>query len=622
MGLNSPTTIAFLLKRRFLILSLLALAAFLILLGRLWYLQVIKGDEYALLSDRNRVRFVPVEPPRGPIFDRNGELLVENRPAFGVSVLRQEVEDPEQLLRRLSPLVNLSYEELKRRWDAGRRLPRFQPLVLANDIGRDAMEMIQERSIELPGVMIEVLPVRSYRHDQLAAHLFGYIGEITDRELQSERFDGYRSGDVVGKTGLERHLEKYLRGTAGERRVEVDAHGRELRQLKALEPIPGKKVFLTLDTKLQEATEAAFSSESGAAVAIDVATGDILASVSRPAYAPSLFSGGISVQQWSALVKDPFLPLQNRAIQGQYPPGSTFKIVTALAALQAGVASPGTVVDCNGSFTYADRVFRCWKRTGHGTTDLRKALRESCDVWFYKVALDLGIDRISQMAFDIGLGRGYDLPLDGEKRGIIPNRAWKRQRYGIPWYNGETVNASIGQGYVLTTPMQLAVMTAAVANDGKVLRPQLVKRVEDLDGEILFEAKPEILSTLDLAPGVLNTVRRGLEAVVSEPGGTGGACRLPGIRVAGKTGTAQVIKRRDDDKLAVEDPYLLRDHALFVAYAPADKPQIAVAVVVEHGGHGGSTAGPIARTIFAHYFGLEAPPEAPAGEEEIIESRD
>ncbi|OGR34158.1 MAG: penicillin-binding protein 2, partial [Desulfuromonadales bacterium GWD2_61_12] len=614
MGLNSPAAAAVLLRRRFLFLTILAVAVFLVLLGRLWYLQVIRAEDYQALSERNRVRYVPIEPPRGPVFDRHGELLVENRPAFGVSVLRNEVSFPEPLLQRLSTLLGISLEELKRRWEAGRRLPRYQPLPLATDIGRDAMEQIQENSLALPGVLIEVQPVRSYTHGAMAAHTFGYVGEISEKDLAGGKFEGYRSGDTVGKIGLEKHLEPYLRGTSGERRVEVDARGRELRQLKALEPVPGKKIYLTLDTALQEVAEGAFGDKAGAAVVLDVNSGEVLALVSRPGFDPALFSGGISVQRWSELVKNPLRPLQNRAIQGQYPPGSTFKIVTALAALQAGAASSGTTVDCSGSFAYGDREFRCWKKEGHGKTDLRKALRESCDVWFYEVALDLGIDRLAQMAFDLGLGQTNELPLDGERKGLIPTREWKRRNYGTSWYNGETVIAAIGQGYVLTTPLQLAVMTAAVANGGTVLRPQLLLRVEDLDGATLYEGKPEVKRILDFAPGVLPPVRRGLEAVVNDYGGTGAAARIDGIRVAGKTGTAQVIKRKEDNAVVIDDPYRFRDHALFVAYAPAERPQIAVAVVVDHGGHGGSSAAPIARAIMNQYFGLAPPLTQPVAE--------
>lgn len=617
MGLNAAAQ-ELLQRRRFYLLSLATLLVFALLLARLWYLQVIRGEDFAELSERNRTRYIPIAPPRGPMFDRNGELLVENRPAFGISVLRGEIDDQAALLRRLSELTTIPVEDFERRMYAGRRLPSYHPVPLADDIGRDAMEKIQEQGIELPGVLVEVRPVRSYTHGPAGAHLFGYISQLTERDLQDKRGDAYRIGDLIGRSGLEKYLEDELRGSGGEKRVEVDARGRELRQLKALEPIPGKKVYLTLDVALQEAAEQAFGEQSGAAVTLDVNTGEVLAMVSRPGFDPSLFASGISAADWKVLSTDPLHPLQNRAIQGQYPPGSTFKIVTAVAALEAEVATPATTVTCEGKMTLGDREIRCWKKEGHGSVDLKKALRESCDIWFYQVGLRLGIDRLSTLALDLGLGKTLDFPLDGEKKGLIPTRQWKKRRFGQGWYDGETAIAAIGQGYVLTTPLQLAVMTAAVANGGSVLQPQVVQRIEELDGTEFFALQPKVLRKLDLSAANLAAVRRGLEAVVNDPGGTAAICRLAEVRVAGKTGTAQVVKRKDDkDKSVTEDPREFRDHALFVAYAPAERPQVAVAVVVEHGGHGGSAAAPVARAILRKYFGLadEAPlalPEATA----------
>jgi len=474
---------------------------------------------------------------------------------------------------------------------------------------------VQEHSIDLPGVLTEVRPLRSYPYDKMAAHLFGYLGEITQHELQSAEFSGeYRSGDFVGKRGLEKLFEKYLRGVEGERRVEVDVKGRELRILKTQEPKPGNKVYLTLQRDLQRAAESALGEEAGAAVAIDVKTGEVLAMVSRPSFNPAIFARGISGKEWIALLQDPRHPLQDKTIQGQYPPGSTFKIVTALAALKAGVATPSTTVDCQGFLPLGNRDFRCWKKWGHGRTDLKKALKESCDVWFYKVSLDLGIDRIAEMARSLGLGSSLGFPLEGEKPGLIPDRQWKRRRYGVSWYDGETVIASIGQGYVLATPLQLAVMMASVANGGTVLRPQVVSRIEDLDGNILEQMTPDVINEAKLSPEDLKAVRRGIDAVVNEAGGTAWSSRLEGIKIAGKTGTSQVVKLKDkDDKTAKEEvAYRFRDHALFVGYAPADDPQIALAVVVEHGGGGSHAAAPVAKQIFASYFGISlTDPAAP-----------
>lgn len=604
------------LTKHFLLLSLVAVAVFLLLLLRLWYLQIIHAERYQVLSERNRIRYMPIEAPRGPMFDRDGRLLVDNRPAFGVAVMRQDIDDREVLLEQLSIYLGVDRPSLESRLRAGNRYPFYRPVVLADDVDRDLLERVQENSLTLPGVLIDVHPMRSYPHEDIAAHIFGYLGEITEAELVRLSGSGYRAGDKLGKSGMEQTLEPYLRGIEGQRLVEVDVRGKELRVLNIQDPLPGNKVYLTLDLDVQLAAEMALTRHAGSAVAMDVRTGEILALASRPAFNPALFARGITGTEWIELLQNPRHPLQNKAIKGQYPPASTFKIVTALAALRAGVATPNTRVDCYGSFTLGGREFRCWKRTGHGPTDMRKAMRESCDVWFYKVGLDLGIERLAEMAREMGMGSSLGFSLTGEKEGLIPDRAWKRARFNAPWYDGETVIASIGQGFVLSTPLQLAVVTATVANGGKVLRPQIVKRIEGWDGQIYHETEPEILNTVDFGAGNLAAVRRTLEAAVNEPQATGRASRLDSFRVAGKTGTAQVVRLKDDDKNQKEKgtPYRFRDHALFVAYAPAEEPEIAVAVVIEHGGSGGAIAAPVARSIFEAYFGLPVSvPEVPLG---------
>lgn len=621
MSLNAGWEEILGLKKRFLLFSLAAVVIFMLLILRLWYLQIISADRYRQLSEKNRIRYVPITAPRGPVYDRDGVLLVDNRPAFGISVLRQEIEDKELLLERLAAYLDVEKDELEKRWQGGARFPRYRPFPLAEDVSRDVLETIQENSIDLPGVLTEVRPLRSYPFGGLAAHLFGYLGEITQHELQSEAFGSdYRSGDFVGKRGLEKLFEKYLRGFEGERRVEVDVKGRELRILKTQDPKPGNKVFLTLKRDLQEAAETALGEEAGAVVVLDVKTGEVLVMVSRPSFNPAIFARGISGKEWIELLQNSRHPLQDKSIQGQYPPGSTFKIVTALAALKSGVASASTTVDCQGFMPLGNRDFRCWKKGGHGRTDLKKALKESCDVWFYKVSLDLGIDRIADMARSLGLGRSLGFPLEGEKSGLIPDRQWKKKRYGARWYDGETVIASIGQGYVLTTPLQLAVMTAAVANGGTVLRPQVVNRVEDLDGNVLEQMVPEVINEAKLSSADLQVVRRGIEAVVNEPGGTAWSSRLEAVKIAGKTGTSQVVKLKDKDDRTpkAEIAYRFRDHALFVGYAPADNPQIALAVVVEHGGSGSGAAAPVAKQIFARYFGAPLDKEAPISVDSVI----
>lgn len=608
MSLSSNPTASPAVRKRFFLLSLAAVGIFLLLLLRLWYLQVVTTERYLELSERNRIRYIPISAPRGPIYDRDGELLVDNRPSFGISVLRQEVQDKEKLLDTLSVYLGVDRAELGKRWESGSRFPKYRPLRIAEDITLDQLEVVQENAVSLPGVLSEVRPLRSYPNGEMAAHLFGYLGEITEKELQEDAEDFYRQGDTVGKGGLESKLEKYLRGHSGERRVEVNVVGKELRLLKTQEPVPGNRVYLTVKRDLQLAAEAAFGEHAGAAVALDVRTGEVLAMASRPSFNPADFARGISGEQWISLLKNPRHPLQNKAIKGQYPPGSTFKIVTALAALKAGVTNPSRTVHCGGKFFLGSRPFRCWKRGGHGTVDLKKAMRESCDVYFYQVGLEMGIDRLAQMSVDLGLGSTLGVPLEGEKPGLIPNREWKRKKLKDRWYDGETVIAAIGQGYVLTTPLQLAVMTASVANGGTVLRPHVVKRVEGLDGSILMESTPEVIASIGLNKSDLAAVRRGLVAVVNEPGGTARVSELPGITVAGKTGTAQVVRLKEDrNKDEASIPYRFRDHALFVAYAPEENPEIAVAVVVEHGMHGGSAAAPVARAILASYFGVPTP---------------
>ncbi|OEU61425.1 MAG: penicillin-binding protein 2 [Desulfuromonadales bacterium C00003094] len=616
MALNTGWSGSPALKKRFIITSLAALAIFVLLLLRLWYLQIIQTDTYQALSEKNRTRYIPIAAPRGPIVDRDGHMLVDSRPAFRIAALRQEVEDPEKLLMRLSELLDLDLATLQQRWAAGQRFPRYRPVPLADDVSRRALEQVMEHSFELPGILTEVRPVRFYPYGKSAAHLFGYLGEITEKELRTAPYKTYHGGDFVGKNGLEKAIEPYLNGIPGERRVEVDVKGKKLRILKTQEPVPGNRVTLTINRDLQLATEAAFGDQAGAAVALDVHTGEVLAMVSKPGYDPSLFARGITGKEWVKLLQNPLDPLQNRALKGQYPPGSTFKIVTALAALESGQATAHTKVNCQGELTVGNRTFRCWKKGGHGITDLKKALKESCDVWFYEVSQQVGIDRIADMARRLGLGAPTGLGLAGERKGLIPDQQWKQQRFNDRWYRGETLIASIGQGYILATPLQLATMMATVANGGNVLRPYLVKRIENMDGNVQLKPKPQIMQQAHLDQAQLDTLRQALKAVVNEPHGTAWMSRIKELPFSGKTGTSQVVHQRKRRKKDVEIPYRLRDHALFTAYAPAANPEIAVAVVVEHGSHGSSAAAPIAKTMFESYFKLLPPPASGASEGE------
>ena len=599
------------LRRRFIISSIIVAGVFCVLALRLWFLQILGTDYYRDLSERNRIRYVAIQAPRGAVFDRHGVLLVDNRPAFTVSALRQEVDDRKQLFANLAKLLDIDEAMLEERWQKGQSLPRYRPLPLVEDVGRQSMEVVQENSIDLPGILVEVKPLRSYPFGDMAAHLFGYLGEVTEDELRQSGFSGYRSGEMVGKTALERAYESRLQGAVGQKRIEVNVRGRELRQVTIRSPLPGQQVYLTIDSVLQQAAENALADNAGAIVALDVNSGEVLALVSRPTFDPAWFARGITSEEWRDLSKNPQHPMTNKALRGQYPPGSTFKMTVALAALEAGTVTPATKVYCSGRLKLSRSYeFRCWKKEGHGSVDLHKAIKESCDVYFYQVGLETGIDRIASVAKRLGLGAQTGFPFGSERSGLIPTREWKKKRFGTSWYDGETVISSIGQGFVLTTPMQLATMAAALANGGTVWRPQVVQKIIDLEGNAEWLFEPEKLSETAWPSKDLTPVRKAMEAVVNDVGGTAWRSRLEKVRFAGKTGTAQVVKRKSDEEEEEskegEVPYQFRDHALFVSYAPAENPQIAVAVVVEHGGHGSSAAAPVAKAIYDAYFVGEA----------------
>lgn len=591
-------------KRRILVISFVVGAIFFLLLLRLWHLQILSADDYRSMSENNRLRFVPVAASRGAIMDRSGKVLVSNRPSFSLAVVPQEVKDKDGLLERLSRLLGLDRVELEERWNKVKGRAKYYPLVLASNISRDQVEIIEENRLRLPGVEIEMKPVREYSSSLLAAHLLGYIGEISDEELDKQGYEEYNPGDYVGKNGIERSWEEELHGSDGGRQLEVDARGRVLRTVSESYPTVGNSVVLTIDAAVQKQAEKAFGDQAGAAVALDVNSGEVLAFVSTPSFDPALFSGKLPADVWKSYLDDKRHPLENKALTGQYPPGSTFKVITALAGLENGLINDSTSVNCSGSYKLGDSVFKCWNRHGHGTTALRKSLRESCDVYYYQLGERLGVDLIARTAKKFLLGAPMGIGLSNEKPGLIPTAEWKQKRFGKRWFHGETLPVSIGQGYVLMTPIQLASMIATVANEGTVYRPFLVKRIVDTDGKPLKEFKPEIIGRTGISADKFRMVKQGLFAVVNEPGGTGGMARLYDVRVAGKTGTSQVVKMRDSKR---GTPYQFRDHALFVAFAPYDKPEIAVAVVVEHGEHGGSAAAPIAGRMLRAYFDGKKP---------------
>jgi len=596
------------LRRRARLLYVILAVVFLGLVSRLVFLQIIHGERYTFLSENNRVRIKRVPGTRGMMFDRQGQLLVDSRPSFDLIFVPEDSEDPENTLRLLARYLKRDETELLKTFEEGKSRAAFDEMVLGRDVDWSAVVAVESHQLELPGVSLRTRPRRSYADGAMAAHVLGYLGEINQKQLKILKEQGYVVGDEIGQYGLERRWEELLRGQSGGQQVEVDALGRRVRVLHEVTDVPGYTVRLTLDRPMQEAAYEALKGKEGTIVALDVNSGAILALASTPAFDPNVFARGIKSEEWSALVKDQLRPLNNRATQGQFPPGSTFKIIMAIAALEEGVINPESFIQDPGFFPFGNRSFRDWKKGGHGAVNLHRAIVESCDTYFYQLGPKLGIDRIAKWARAYGLGEKTGIALDDERNGLIPDTEWKRKRYRQPWFPGETISVAIGQGYVTVTPLQMANMMAAVANGGKLFRPYLVSKVESLDGATVREYGPELIRTIELKPDTLNRVRNALADVVSGAGGTGGAARTPLIQIAGKTGTAQVIEMKAVYLKSEQLSYFNRDHAWFVSYAPVDNPQVAIAVLVEHGGHGGEAAAPMAKKVFEKFVEAQKQP--------------
>lgn len=592
---------------RFRIFCLVAVivVVFAALLVRTAHLQIVNGSYYRSLSENNRVRVQPVSAPRGKIYDRQGRLLVSNRPAFNLVAVKEDASDLDQTLKEINRRISVDGGALQKRME---RVPPFRPVLVSRDIDRNSLAFVAEHKLELPGFRIVVEPLREYEYGDLAAHLLGYLGEINETQLAASRGKGYQVGDLTGQYGLERQYETFLRGRAGTRQVEVDALGREILQLEGKQPEPGYDLLLTIDMDLQRLAELLMAERNGVIIAMDPKTGDILAFVSRPAFDPNLFASGISEKDWKRLAESPSHPLQNRAIQGQYPPGSIFKIVVAAAALEERVIKPEETVLCTGKHEFGDRVYRDWKPEGHGVVDLHKALVESCDVYFYQLGHAVGIDRLAAYAQGFGLGSPTGIGLEHEKGGLVPSREWKIEARGEEWQPGETLSAAIGQGFNLVTPTQVAVMISAVANGGTLVKPHLVRKILGQGGEVIYEAEREVTGALPTSPRTLRLIREALKGVVNERSGTGAGARLEDVVVAGKTGTAQVIRQSaDQDSEASQQklPKHLRDHAWFVAFAPYEEPSIAIVVFIENAGRGGAHYAGVAKRLIRAHLGLD-----------------
>ncbi len=595
------------LDRRFIIFALAATVVVGVLTLRLWYLQLYKGDEYHNLSIHNRIRLRHLMPMRGLILDRKGRVLVSNRPSFSVYMDMDQADVDGRVAQRLGAILGFSKDEFSTVFRQGKKDVFTNRVLVKSNISWAELSRVETLKYELPGVTIQAEPKRHYVYPGLACHLVGYLGEVSNTELERKEFTGALVGEYVGKSGIERAKQQFLRGLKGGRHVEVDAAGREIKTLNRVDALPGDNVYLTLDMELQSVVEAELRDKVGAIVAMDPRTGEILALASSPGYDQNLFVEGISLEAWKDIRDNPLNPLQNRATQGQYPPGSTFKIVTALAGLAEGVVTPETAFDCHGAYSLGNRIYHCWKSWGHGRVDITRAIAESCDVYFYQLGQRLGVDVIARYAAKLGFSESTGIILESERAGLIPTSAWKLRRFRVPWQKGETLSMAIGQSFNLVTPLQCAVAFSALANGGHVMVPAAVRRVETSDGSLIQSFTPKVRKETGVAPEQLNVLVEALRQAVEGSAGTGRKAAVEGLSVAGKTGTVQVVSLRDpkNRKDVEETPYKFRDHAWFVCFAPAEKPRIALAVLIEHAGHGGSVAAPVAGNVLKAWVALQ-----------------
>jgi penicillin-binding protein 2 len=595
-------------KQRVMIASLCVLIVFIMLFLRLVYLQLIKGEEYRRLSETNCVRLKSIKPSRGLIFDRYGELLVDNRPAFDLMVVLEDAGSVPDTMSLLSSLIDEPYVDLMEQIRKAGAGAFYSPVVLKKDISRDQLAIVEAHKFDLPGIYVEIEPTRHYIHPKIAAHLLGYLGEVNKKELESGHFPDVRSGDQIGRYGVEKSFQSYLQGRRGGRQVEVDVNGRVVQVLKTVDPVSGHNLHLTLDLGLQQLAEELLDGQNGAVVALDPANGDVLVMASHPGFDQNVFIGGISSRNWQALMEDPGRPMINKAIQAEYPPASTYKTLTAIAGLEEKQIDSQTTTFCPGFYMFRGRRYHCWRKHGHGRLNVVDALTQSCDVFFYLTGEKIGVDALAQYAKGCGLGRLTGIDLDHERQGLIPSSAWKRERFNEAWYPGETLSISIGQGFNLVTPLQMAVFTAAIANGGTLFRPRIASTVKDVDGTVVAELEPEIIGGIPASKTTLDLVRKGLVNVIQGDRGTARGIRIKQIEMAGKTGTAQVFSRKTGEKFNTENQVrTLQDHAWFVCYAPAQNPVIAISVIIEHGEHGSSAAAPVAGTLVKKYLGLLEP---------------
>ncbi|MEW6409871.1 MAG: penicillin-binding protein 2 [Nitrospirota bacterium] len=573
-------------------LSIIVAVFFLIFTIRIWHLQILKGKHYRNLSENNRVRVIKTIPPRGILYDRNSIPIVNNIPSFDVTFSIEDTyteERIEETIKTLGFLLNIPEEDIKKKIANYRQSKPFEPVRVKENITWKEVAMIEARRSDLLGVSVEATVKRDYLYGDIGGHLLGYLGRITPEQSKDHEYRNLPSSIAIGQWGIERTFDRALRGTPGNRMIEVNAIGQEIRMLSAKEPEKGNDIHLTIDIKTQKAAEEALGKHSGAIVAMDPMSGEILALVSRPGFDPNQFSKGISRQQWQGLLNHQDHPLTNRATQGLYPPGSTFKIIVAAAGLDTGIIDPSWSVRCQGSIRFGGRDYRCWKKEGHGIVSLHRAIVESCDVYFYELGRKLGVDRIAEYANKFGLGMVTGISANPENAGVIPSTSWKKKIKGERWFYGETLSVSIGQGYISVTPLQMAVALSAFVNGGKIYKPRIVRNEN-------IESRDVHLNDIE----VLDFIRQSLQDVVEAPEGTGRAAQSKITTIGGKTGTSQVIGIQSGKPLSHLRKFA--DHAWFIAFAPVDSPSIVVSVLVEHGRRGGTTAAPIAKKVIEAYI--------------------
>lgn len=580
------------------------------LAARMYYLQVVEADRYRTLAEENRINLRLLPPPRGRIVDRNGTAMAINQQNFRCLLVSEQSGDVSKTLDALNDILPLTDTERQRVIREVRRRRSFVPVTVRENLSWEDMARIQVNAPDLPGIVIDEGLARSYPYGLDVGHVLGYVSAVSEEELTGDpllELPGFR----IGKAGVEREFDLPLRGTGGTSQVEVNALGRVIRELSREEGEPGAELQLTLDVRLQQYAAQALGEESGTCVVMDVMTGEIMAMASTPGYDPNAFNRGLTSEEWKALVSNPKAPLTNKPIAGQYAPGSTFKMMVAMAALEAGAIKTDTTVFCPGFTTLGNARFHCWKRGGHGHMNVIDGLKHSCDVFFYEAAKRIGVDRIADMSRRFGLGEITGINLPGERSGLIPTRAWKEAAMGDTWHQGETLVAGIGQGYILTTPLQLATMTARIANGGLGVKP-ILTRLDKVDDHLVTRPAT-VLPDIGVSRAHLQVVQQGMWQVVNGDYGTAWRARLPaemGMLMAGKTGTAQVrrISKSERDSGVIKNenlPWERRDHALFVCYAPVAEPRYAVAVVVEHGGGGSAVAAPIARSVMIRTLELD-----------------